>query len=35
VWIGPDGTVRKYWPRVVDAARHPAQVLDQIRAGAA
>jgi peroxiredoxin Q/BCP len=32
VWIGPDGTVRKHWARVADAAKHPAQVLEQIRA---
>lgn len=31
VWIGPDGTVRKHWARVSDAAKHPAQVLEQIR----
>jgi peroxiredoxin Q/BCP len=35
VWIGPDGTVRKHWARVADAAKHPAQVLEQIRGGAA
>jgi thioredoxin-dependent peroxiredoxin len=33
VWIGPDGTVRKHWARVADAAKHPAQVLEQIRGG--
>jgi thioredoxin-dependent peroxiredoxin len=33
VWVGPDGTVRKHWPRVADAAKHPAQVLEAIRAG--
>ncbi len=32
VWVGPDGVVRKRWPRVADAARHPAQVLAAIRA---
>ena len=31
VWIGPDGTVRKHWARVADAAKHPAQVLELIR----
>jgi peroxiredoxin Q/BCP len=31
VWIGPDGTVRKHWKRVADAAKHPAQVLEAIR----
>jgi peroxiredoxin Q/BCP len=35
VWIGRDGTVRKHWARVADAAKHPAQVLAQIRGGAA
>jgi peroxiredoxin Q/BCP len=35
VWIGPDGTVRKHWARVADAAKHPAQVLEQVRGGAA
>jgi peroxiredoxin Q/BCP len=33
VWIGPDGTVRKHWARVADAAKHPAKVLEQLRAG--
>jgi peroxiredoxin Q/BCP len=31
VWVGPDGVVRRHWPRVVDAARHPAEVLEAIR----
>jgi thioredoxin-dependent peroxiredoxin len=35
VWIGPDGTVRKHWARVADAAKHPAQVLEQLRGGVA
>ncbi|HWP66032.1 MAG TPA: peroxiredoxin [Candidatus Limnocylindria bacterium] len=35
VWIGPDGKVRKHWARVKDAARHPEEVLDALRAGAA
>ena len=35
VWIGPDGTVRKHWARVADAAKHPAQVLEQLRSGEA
>jgi peroxiredoxin Q/BCP len=30
VWIGPDGTIRKHWSRVADAAKHPAQVLEQV-----
>ncbi len=33
VWIGPDGKVKKHWPRVVKAADHPAQVLDELVAG--
>jgi peroxiredoxin Q/BCP len=32
VWIGPDGKVRKHWARVADAAKHPEQVLDALRA---
>ena len=32
VWIGPDGTVRKHWARVADAAKHPEQVLEALRA---
>jgi peroxiredoxin Q/BCP len=30
VWVGPDGTVRKHWARVADAAKHPAAVLDMV-----
>jgi peroxiredoxin Q/BCP len=33
VWIGPDGRVRRHWPRVANAARHPGKVLEAIRAG--
>ena len=33
VWIGPDGKVRKHWARVSDAAKHPEQVLEALRAG--
>ena len=33
VWVAPDGTVRKHWARVADAARHPAQVLETVRRG--
>jgi len=29
-WIGPDGKVKKHWPRVAKAADHPAQVLDEL-----
>jgi peroxiredoxin Q/BCP len=31
VWVGPDGSVRKHWRKVADAARHPAQVLETLR----
>jgi peroxiredoxin Q/BCP len=31
VWIGPDGSVRKHWARVRDAAAHPAEVLEALR----
>ena len=31
VWIGPDGTVKKHWKKVADAAKHPEQVLETIR----
>ena len=34
VWVGPDGTVRKHWKRVADAAKHPAQVLEAVRSAA-
>ena len=30
VWVGPDGTVRKHWARVADAAKHPAAVLEMV-----
>jgi peroxiredoxin Q/BCP len=35
VWVGPDGTVRKHWARVADAAKHPALVVQAVRGGAA
>ena len=31
-WVGPDGTVRKHWARVADAAKHPAAVLEAVTA---
>lgn len=34
VWVGPDGSVRKHWKRVADAAKHPAQVLEAVRRAA-
>jgi len=30
VWVGSDGTVRKHWARVADAAKHPAAVLEMV-----
>jgi peroxiredoxin Q/BCP len=35
VWIGRDGTVRKHWKRVSDAAKHPEQVWGAVRGGEA
>ena len=32
VWIGPDGTVKKHWKKVADAAKHPEQVLETLKA---
>ena len=32
VWIGPDGTVKKHWRKVADAAKHPGQVLEALKA---
>jgi peroxiredoxin len=32
VWIGPDGRVRRHWPRVTNAEEHPAKVLAAVRA---
>lgn len=34
VWIGPDGRVRRHWPRVSNAAEHPAKVVAAIRGAA-
>jgi peroxiredoxin Q/BCP len=34
VWIGPDGRVRRHWPRVADAETHPDQVLAALRGAA-
>jgi len=33
VWVGPDGKVKKHWPRVTKAADHPAKVLEALKAG--
>ena len=32
VWIGPDGKVKRHWKKVRDAAAHPADVLEALRA---
>jgi thioredoxin-dependent peroxiredoxin len=31
VWIGPDGRVRRHWPRVTSAETHPEQVLTALK----
>jgi peroxiredoxin Q/BCP len=31
VWVGPDGKVKKHWPKVAKAADHPAKVLAALR----
>ena len=33
VWIGPEGRVRRHWPRVANAGLHPGKVLEAIRDG--
>jgi len=33
VWIGPDGKVKKHWPKVAKAADHPQKVLEAVRTG--
>lgn len=30
VWIAPDGTVKRHWKKVPDAAAHPARVLEAL-----
>jgi thioredoxin-dependent peroxiredoxin len=32
VWVGPDGKVKRYWPRVAKAEEHPDEVLEALRA---
>lgn len=34
VWIGPDGRVRRHWPRVSKAEAHPDEVLAALRSAA-
>jgi len=31
IWIGPDGKVKKYWPKVARAADHPLKVLEALK----
>ena len=31
VWVGPDGRVRKHWAKVVNAEKHPAEVLEALK----
>ena len=33
VWVGPDGKVKKHWPKVAKAADHPRKVLEAVQAG--
>jgi len=33
VWVGPDGKVKRHWPRVAKAELHPAEVLEALRTG--
>ena len=32
VWVGPDGKVKKHWPKVAKAADHPQKVLEAVQA---
>ena len=31
VWVGPDGKVKKHWPKVDKTADHPVKVLEALR----
>ncbi len=31
VWVGSNGKVKKHWPRVANAAAHPAHVLEALQ----
>ena len=33
VWIGPDGSIRKHWKRVADAAKHPREHNKRVAGG--
>jgi len=30
-WIGPDGKVKKHWPKVTKATDHPQKVLETLK----
>ena len=32
VWIGPDGKVKKHWAKIASAEKHPAKVLEELKA---
>ena len=31
VWIGPDGRIRKHWPKIAKAGDHPVKVLEALK----
>lgn len=31
VWVGPEGKIKKHWPKVAKAADHPQKVLEATR----
>ena len=31
VWVGPEGEVKKHWPKVTRAADHPLKVLETLK----
>jgi thioredoxin-dependent peroxiredoxin len=33
VWVGPDGKVKRHWPKVANAEAHPDEVLEALRGG--
>ncbi len=33
VWVGPDGKVKRHWPKVAKAEAHPDEVLEALRGG--
>jgi len=32
VWIGPDGKVKRHWAKIASAEKHPAKVLEELKA---